>query len=65
MLPVLRRTFAAFAEPERRQIGERVRRGPADQQAGAAAADTGEADLDIERAGLVLPVLAAILEVSA
>jgi len=28
LLPLLRRTFATFAAPERRSIGERVRRGP-------------------------------------
>jgi hypothetical protein len=28
MLPLLRRTFATFPAPERRQMGERVKRGP-------------------------------------
>lgn len=62
VLPVLRRTFTTFAEPERRQIGERVKRGPAqpDQSRAAVVAE----DLDPERAALVLPVLATILEVS-
>ena len=58
-LPVLRRTFSTFAPAERRQIGERVRRG-----ARAAALTDTEDDLDHERASLVLPVLAQILGVA-
>jgi hypothetical protein len=57
-LPVLRRTFATFSPAERRQIGERVRRGG--QTAAAADADD---ELDHERAAQVLPVLAQILGV--
>jgi hypothetical protein len=57
-LPVLRRTFATFSPAERRQIGERVRRGGRM----AAAADPDD-ELDHERAAQVLPVLAQILGV--
>jgi hypothetical protein len=53
-LPLLRRTFGTFAEPERRSIGERVRGGPA-----PAVADHGEVDHDL--AALALPTLAALL----
>jgi hypothetical protein len=55
VLPLLRRTVATFAEPERRAIGERVRAGP--RRGRAADAD----ELDTERAALVLPILARIL----
>ena len=48
-LPVLRRTFSTFAPAERRQIGERVRRG----ERSAAVVDTDD-DLDHERAAQVL-----------
>jgi hypothetical protein len=56
-LPVLRRTVATFAPAERRQIGERVRRG--DRVIAASDRD----DIDHERAALVLPLLAQILGV--
>jgi hypothetical protein len=59
VLPVLRRTFSSFAAPERRQIGERVRGGV--ELARPPAAD---AELDAERAELVIPVLAQLLDVS-
>jgi hypothetical protein len=57
-LPVLRRTFATFSPPERRQLGERVRGGVR-----ASAAGLADAELDHERAALVLPVLRRILGV--
>jgi hypothetical protein len=53
-LPLLRRTFGTFAEPERRSIGERVRGGP---QAAPAADDA----LDHDLAALALPTLGALL----
>jgi hypothetical protein len=53
-LPLLRRTFATFAEPERRSIGERVRGGPA-----VAAPDADGVDHDL--AALALPTLSALL----
>lgn len=54
VLPLLRRAFSAFAAAERRQIGERLRRG-----ADAPAADDA---LDAERVARVLPLLKLILE---
>jgi hypothetical protein len=54
-LPLLRRTFATFAHAERRQIGERARRGMPGSVAAAAEG------IVAERAMHVLPVLKAIL----
>ncbi len=55
LLPLLRRTFATFDAPERRQLGERVVSGTATLSAPVA---TG--GIDEERAALVLPVLALL-----
>lgn len=54
VLPLLRRTFATFHAPERRQMGERARqkRRPADSQT---------VGIDVERAERVLPLLARLL----
>lgn len=57
VLPLLRRAFADFTPPERRAMGDLLRRGPD----AAPAARSELADLDHERAGKVLPVLEAIL----
>ena len=54
-LPLLRRTFATFQHAERRQIGERVRRG-ATEAPGLSSAE----GFSVERAALVLPVLQQI-----
>ena len=54
VLPLLRRTFGAFAAGERRAIGERVA-GPRQ------AADAAGPALDHDRAALVLPTLSALL----
>jgi hypothetical protein len=56
VLPLLRRTFSGFAEPERRSIGERARR-LGDETAPAEPGD----DLDPERVALVLPTVALLL----
>ena len=56
LLPLLRRTFAAFPAPERRQLGERVKRNGATRA--AAIAETG---VDPARADLVLPLAARLL----
>ena len=56
LLPLLRRTFANFPAPERRQIGERVRAGS--QKSSSAAV---EANFDRDRADTVLPLIAQIL----
>jgi hypothetical protein len=58
VLPLLRRTFGAFAAGERRAIGERIAHG-------RAAANGAEAELDHDRAAQVLPTLAALLGVQA
>lgn len=58
VLPLLRRTFSTFPAPERRQMGERVKRGAA-----AHTVRQSVADFDFDRAALVLPVLAKILGV--
>ncbi len=57
VLPLLRRTFSAFPAPERRQMGERVRRGPSKPVVG----DASTAQVDTARADAVLPLLAQIL----
>jgi hypothetical protein len=56
VLPLLRRTFAEFAAPVRRSLGERVR-----GLDGAAGAPVTVEDLDHERAALALPTLTLLL----
>ena len=58
-LPLLRRTFASFPAPERRQLGERVKRGGA-----ARTAITSETEVDVARADRVLPVAARLLGIA-
>jgi hypothetical protein len=57
LLPLLRRTFSTFSAPERRQMGERVKRGSDRSQTLATA--TGE--FDQQRANAVLPIVAKLL----
>jgi hypothetical protein len=57
LLPLLRRTFATFPAPERRQMGERVRGGKSRGAAGVASA----AGFDAARAEAVLPLVARLL----
>ncbi|MCC2958798.1 DUF5682 family protein [Massilia sp. IC2-477] len=57
LLPLLRRTFGSFTAPERRQLAERSLAGKRGQRLAA----TRPADLDLERARRVLPVLRSIL----
>lgn len=59
LLPLLRRTFASFPAPERRQLGERVKQGGA----GRGPATT-ETDVDVARADGVLPLAARLLGLS-
>ena len=62
MLPLLRRAFSNFHPPERRQMGDLVR----DLHVGSRRRETRNepfANIDRERADLVLPVLAVILGV--
>ncbi|MFI2202362.1 DUF5682 family protein [Streptomyces sp. NPDC020192] len=64
VLPLLRRTFAAYEPGVRRTLGELVRRGPgeAGDRAGAGSAAPGfAAEPDTERADAVLPVLRLLL----
>ncbi len=61
LLPLLRRTFATFSAPERRQMGERVRRGNA---AASSAGMTREEAVDRDRADAVLPLIAQLLGVT-
>jgi hypothetical protein len=56
-LPTLRRAFAQFPWPERRQLGELARAGPRSAATKTAAAD----DWDEARVRRILPVLAAAL----
>lgn len=56
VLPLVRRTFAAFEAPERRQLGERARREKSGGNAAAVAAEW-----DAARAERPLPTLRAIL----
>ncbi|MER5576140.1 DUF5682 family protein [Streptomyces massasporeus] len=64
VLPLLRRTFSAYEPGVRRTRGELVRRGPG-AGGGATAAGAGipgfAADLDLERADAVLPVVRLLL----
>lgn len=63
LLPLLRRTFATFSAPERRQIGERVRKsalGAVPQSRDMLGAED-NADLDLDRADAVLPLVAELL----
>ena len=65
VLALLRRAFSDFTDPERRQMGEKVKhldtsdvpRGP------AAATVSGDRPIDLERGRKVLPVLAHIIGV--
>ncbi|WP_227025861.1 DUF5682 family protein [Streptomyces fodineus] len=65
VLPLLRRTFAAYEPGVRRTLGELVRRGPADRAAGRTAhgvVPPGFAtEPDTDRADAVLPVLRLLL----
>ena len=62
-LPLLRRAFSSFSAPERRSMGDKVRTLRADPRSSAAKAVAAAPDVDLERAGLVVPVLARILGV--
>ncbi|WP_414621125.1 DUF5682 family protein [Calothrix sp. CCY 0018] len=59
-LPLLRRTFSTFSEPERRQMGERVKNGVDGNTSGFT--DDGS-DINQENAVLVLPILKQLLGV--
>jgi hypothetical protein len=57
--PIARRTFSTFERPERRLIGEKLRRGAPGPAAGPG--EGGADDFDADRAALVEPVLRLIL----
>ena len=59
LLPLLRRTFSTFSAPERRQMGERVKRGDSRLAAGVE-----EREFDERRAETVLPIIAQLLGVN-
>ena len=59
-LPLLRRTFSTFEPPERRQMGERAKRGAKTPSRATAPAAT-EDDFDVSRAEAVLPAVAKLL----
>lgn len=56
LLPLLRRTFSTFSAPERRQMGERAKRGRILEA-------EHHAEIDVARADTVLPVIAQLLGV--
>ena len=64
-LPLLRRAFADFTGPERRQMGERVRHLSTASARGSSRSTTapGVEPIDLARARVVLPVLAQVLGV--
>ena len=64
-LPLLRRAFADFTGPERRQMGERVRHLSTASTGGPSRSATapGVEPIDLARARVVLPVLAQVLGV--
>jgi hypothetical protein len=57
--PIVRRTFSTFPGPERRQVGESIKRGTYGPAAPATASD--DDSYDAERGELVTPVLQLIL----
>ncbi len=57
VLPLLRRTFSAFAAPERRAIGEQVRRSFSPARPASSELD----DLDLSRVEMVLPTLRVLI----
>jgi hypothetical protein len=57
LLPLLRRTFSTFASAERRQMGERVKRGASEK----APVFVDSNQFDSERADAVLPLVAQLL----
>jgi len=61
LLALLRRTFSTFTSPERRQIGERARRGMASVSRAAIGAQPRPEDFDQARAEAVLPLVARLL----
>jgi hypothetical protein len=63
ILPLLRRTFATFAGPERRQLGQKARHGSGGAPSRSRGASA-SAEIDIDRADRVLPLVSALLGIS-
>src|SRR5216683_601719 len=70
LLPLLRRAFSSFQAPERRKMGEKVKRlhsmspaGTGARMPGGLTSTASQSGINQERADLVLPVLAKILGV--
>ena len=61
VLPLLRRTFSTFEPPERRQMGERAKRGQVRVAPAATAAGGRADDFDAARGEAVLPLLRQII----
>lgn len=61
LAPLLRRTFSTFTSPERRQLGERARRGMTGASRAAIGDHSRTEDFDQARAETVLPTLAKLL----
>lgn len=59
LLPLLRRTFSTFSAPERRQMGERVKRGESRLATGVE-----QREFDERRAETMLPIIAQLLGVN-
>lgn len=69
VVPLVRRSFAAFSASERHDLGQRARRGR-QSGLGTASADTGSmagtgTDVDADRAALAIPLLRLILGIPA
>lgn len=60
-LPVLRRTFATFHQPERRRIGEQLKAGSSNANNRTTTNQLAEDELDVDRANQVLPLLSQLL----
>lgn len=63
LLPILRRAFANFQTPERRQMGEKVKQLHRPLQATGYSGQEGQAPINHEHAAHVLPLLAQLLGV--
>ncbi|HKQ75742.1 MAG TPA: DUF5682 family protein [Blastocatellia bacterium] len=61
LAPLLRRTFSTFTSPERRQIGERARRGMTSLNRASIGDQARAEDFDKTRAEAVLPLVAQLL----
>ena len=69
VVPLVRRSFAAFSASERHDLGQRARRGR-QSGLGTPSADTGSmagtgTDVDADRAALAIPLLRLILGIPA